>query len=700
MYISARERNILQFLLKEKQGTTIQKIADELDVSTRTIQRDLKGIEDILKEYKLSLAKQSGVGLLIQGGQEGIEQLQQFLQSLQHEEYTPEERQMLLLAVLLRHRAPVKLFALADELNVTVATVSNDLTKVEAWLEAFELGLVRKRGYGVEIKGEEKNIRRAMSRLITEHLSEERFYRVLTNQTASEMTTDFISERLLHLMDLKTVRHVQQAVEAIRRRTPEQMADSSYIGLIVHVALAIERIRHDENIEIDPHYLETLRTHKEYDVARRLAKQLEHTLDVDIPDAEVGYMTMHLLGAKLRFERESLLEESNFQMAIRVKQLIEGVEASLGLTFQDESLFHGLLAHVKPAMYRIREQMKIYNPLLDKIKEDYEDLFRQVQGLAQQVFEPLHIPDEEVGFLVMHFGSALERKKRQLPLKALVVCSSGIGSSKLLASRLEKEFPEITTIENASLFELEEKNIESFDLLISTIPLQNVERYFLVKPFLSKQEVARIRDFIDRYHQEQSNVEKKINVKREIRKGHSTNAGIFKKIADVSYDMELILSAFQIRLIEKYLSFEEGLAEICEGFEKEGYITNATLVVESLFEREAAGGLAIPNTSLALFHTRSDEIKKPLFTIYELETPVIRKGMDGEKILVKRILLMLAPLKIEEHQLAFLSYVSALVIDSEAHTRIFEQGTEEEVGSLLSEACHIYLLSIINKGEN
>lgn len=57
MYISARERMILEILLAKSEEMTVRDLADEIDVSVRTIHRDLKGIEDILKDYGLSLVK-------------------------------------------------------------------------------------------------------------------------------------------------------------------------------------------------------------------------------------------------------------------------------------------------------------------------------------------------------------------------------------------------------------------------------------------------------------------------------------------------------------------------------------------------------------------------------------------------------------------------------------------------------------------
>lgn len=58
MVISARERLILQFLLEDmKEDVTIKQLADIVNVSERTIHRDLKNIEDVLQAFHLKLQK-------------------------------------------------------------------------------------------------------------------------------------------------------------------------------------------------------------------------------------------------------------------------------------------------------------------------------------------------------------------------------------------------------------------------------------------------------------------------------------------------------------------------------------------------------------------------------------------------------------------------------------------------------------------
>lgn len=80
----------------------------------------------------------------------------------------------------------------------------------------------------------------------------------------------------------------------------------------------------------------------------------------------------------------------------------------------------------------------MYNPMTEQIKRDYFLLYMAVEEGMEKFFPGLRFPDDEIAFIVLHFGSALEIKREEAKIKALIVCSSGIGSSKMLASRLKK----------------------------------------------------------------------------------------------------------------------------------------------------------------------------------------------------------------------------------------------------------------------
>ncbi|WML24180.1 BglG family transcription antiterminator [Neobacillus sp. OS1-33] len=690
MYISARERQILEILLTEKDEITVKDLADQIGVSGRTVHRDLKNVEDILTEYDLTLQKKSGVGVQISGSKEKIGELELFLFNLFHTEYTPDERQTIILCALLESNGPVKLLGLANDLNVTIATVSADLTKLEERLQTFGLALIRRRGYGVEIEGDEGAKRRAMSNLISEYLDESEILSLAREniQKRSTQQINTISERLLGLVEKKKLLTVEKIVESIIQDLPFNIADSAFIGLVVHLALAVERIQKGEGIKINHSYLENHQSSKEYKFAEKIVAQLEQVFQIEIPDAEIAYITMHLKGAKLRHDNEYLIEDSSLQIAIKSRNLMDMVGKRVGLDLTtNRSLFEGLVVHLKPAIYRIKQKMGISNPLLDKIKRDYAELFATVKQAVEQVFHEFYVPDEEIGYLVMHFGAAILANKDILQLRTLVICSSGIGTSKMLATRLQQEFPELKQIQNVSVMEFKKMKADNYQLIISTIPIPDYHLdYILVSPILYKDEIEKIRSFIN----EQiiiNGSEKKFPVPL-IDKISKKNTRMLieemKSIQGYAKTIAAILEGFALIRMNDEKTVTAIMNRACKELLVNKKINDIEAVVDAIFEREKLGGLGIPGTSMALFHARSAHVITQTFTIYVTQKPIEVVGMDQKEMEIKSIVLMLSPEETAESSLEVLSYLSSLLIESEESISVFQSDDKEEILAYLT----------------
>ncbi|MBA4603801.1 BglG family transcription antiterminator [Thermoactinomyces mirandus] len=686
MYITARERLILETLLSATEKVTVQNLAKELDVSVRTIHRDLKEIERLLKDFRLRLLKKPGVGIRLAGEQERIEELISVLFQQSHQDFTPGERQTMILCSLLEAKDPVKLVALANDLHVTMATISNDLTKLEDELKKFDLSLVRKRGYGVEIIGSESAKRKAMR--IAENVDEVQFLSLIREniQNKTRRATELVSERLLGLIEKKKLLLVEKVVDEMNRKLPYSLADSAYIGLVVHLTLAIERIMQGENIEIDPTYLRGLQNSYEYEMAKKVADQLATVFHVDIPKAEIGYITMHLQGAKLRQDREYPIEEERYPLAIKAKKLIHYVEKELNCKLLNQaSLFQGLLTHLKPALYRIQRNMGISNPMLAKIKEDYGQLFDVVKKGTEAIFKNVSVPDEEIGYLVMHFGSALLRDQYSKGLKALIICSSGIGTSKMLATRIRQEIPEIKKLTILSAFQLHQVNPDEFDLIISTIPLPNLQADYLVaSPMLSKEEAEKIRTYIQEKIKDYSPHKPFKGQKRVPSRKTGQTLENLQKIQRYTEAMIQVLEGFHVSLSKDVETIREGLEEACFHLWNRGVIREQEKVLHALLEREHHGGLGIPDTRLALFHTRSDQVIRPSFTVYRLKKPLPVKAMDQSEIKAASLMLLLAPLDYSRQGLEVLSYISSILIENEESISLFESGNARSIYAYLS----------------
>lgn len=693
MYIAGRERKVIEFLLQAQEDVTVKEIANVLEVSERTIHRDLKSIEKVMVHHNLELTKKSGVGLRIIGDKNDKEQLELTLANGTLSDFIPEERRTIILASLLGAKEPIKLFTLAAELNVTIATVSHDLDQLEGELANLHLSLLRKRGYGVKVEGDEANKRAAISKLITTHVDPFEFVSLVKEniQKKSNQQLKTISDRLLGLVNPNMLSAIETRVEQARDELPHELADSAYIGLVVHLALAMERLQKGEKIKFDQAFLKQIEGTKEYDIAKKMIEDLAVSLTIDIPDDEIGYITMHLMGAKLRVDQHYLVEDASLDIAFQIKELIKYVGSQLEVDLtENTSLLNDLIAHLKPTIYRLKQGMNINNPLIEDITRDYLDLFHLIQSGVDDIFPDMTFPDDEIGYLVLHFAAALMHDEEELELSALVICSSGIGTAKILATKLKQQIQEIKQVENISLFDLKRINSAPYDIIVSTIPLKGFAGdYILTSPILTQAEVHRIK--------------KKVRQKKLAYKAKNNQVGSKPKREDTGFIPQLeamqnyskvileLLASFHVKQITEKRSMEAILHLIGNELAGNQIIQDKENVIKKLLEREKVGGLGIPTTSLALFHTRSKDVIRLSFTIYSLSHPIKVQGMDGEKIKMDTLLLMLAPEVTHKEVLEVLSYVSSLTIQGEASVNLFTSGNEAQIKQFLSQQFHTFL---------
>src|SRR5690625_294108 len=689
LYISGRERKIVEALLKARQAITMSELASELEVSSRTIHRDLKNVEEIVSAFDITLDRKSGSGLEMFGHEEDKESLALYINHVKHTDYTPEERQTVILLTLLEAREPIKLYRFVGELHVTVATIRNDLNKIEVDLGDSQLSLIRKRGYGIKIAGNESDKRVLMSRLIMDHLDEFHFISLLKSniQQSSKRDIDAISNRLLGIVHPERLQMIEREVEQVRAVLPYGLADRAYIGLVVHLALAIERLQQGDTIEFDRVYLKELQDLKEYQIAETMLRNLAKTFNIIIPVDEIGYITMHLLGAKSRVDHDYLIEDSSYGIAYKAKRLIDSVSVALAIDLTDhDRLLNDLVVHLRPTMYRLKQKMTIQNPLIADIMTDYQELFQVVKQGVNEVFPHIEFPKEEIGYLVLHFGSALQSSQAEITLQAVVICPSGIGTAKMLGERLLKKIPEIKYVENKSLFELDLEMVGKFDLIVSTIPLQGVPNYILASPILTKTDIKNINKEVKR---------KKLHPPKEKEplKQITTNNLVARLESMQHYARAMLdgLANFFVGSLGDHNVMAEALADICNDLENKQVLDEPEQVYQDLRAREKVGGLGIPGTELALYHARTKGVHRIIFSIYTLGTPVEVEGMDGHTMESKRVLVMVAPVNSNPQELEILSLLSGLIIRDEETMRRFESATETELESLLSTAFNQFL---------
>lgn len=671
MHISNRTRQIIEILLHADQELTVGEIASQIEVSPRTVHRELTNVEQFVTAYPIELIRKAGSGIRLHGAQAHMNMLAQSLSTITEVDYTSEDRQLLILCMLLAADEPIKLFALAHDLKAAVSTITSDLNTLEKWVKRWRVTLVRKRGLGVVLVGTEAQLRELIRQLIKQRLDPTE---LITNSNL--LTGHPLYEHLFQLAGKSVMSDVESTLWLWEEQWESHLSEDGYTDLLLRLSIAISRIRAERFIQ--PGEWRRLKHDDSVDDSEieRLIELLSKHFELEFSADEkkyVFYIIHHV-----REEHLLALLGDDMSLTQAIGQITQQVERTFHVNLsEDRSLRDGLFHHMKVTLHRLNDGMLIRNPLLEQIMKDYEELFEVVRTAVTAYLPDIDIPDAEIGYIVTHFGAALERLKQQQPdVHAILVCSTGIGSSKLLQVRLQKEFPQIRIVDRVSWYEASRLPKERYDIIISTIDLPiSPGAYLKVSPLITQEDADHLHAFI----RDTAIANKPYPVEMP---AHHYNRGkaeleqlISKKI---TLDQILwIIEQFEVvELREDYDSLSSILEAACLYEQQKEILIEADLVRHRLLEREKSGSQMIPDTNLALFHTRSSAIHVSSLTLFKLTTPLY---MDKhKKILLSEFLLMLAPQSLPWESLEVLSEISALLLEDEL-IELLSSGEEEAI---------------------
>ncbi|NEU28925.1 BglG family transcription antiterminator [Paenibacillus polymyxa] len=692
MNITKRQSDIVEYLLEQPHEVTAGEIAEKINVSTRTVHRELGAVECWLAAHEVKLEKKSGIGIYVDVDPTQLASLREQLLYTKSDDYSAEERKIVVLCMLLDTQEPIKLLALASDLKVTVTTVSHDLDELQGWIKDRGLVLVRRRGYGVEITGREIDKRRAISELALEYLDESDLF---SGREELRPVTR-VAEKLLEMIGRENLLTVENALWQPHDQWLKNMVESKYMELLIQICVSLARLRLGYVVEHRPS-LPYLKTDSEENImlrtamVERICAELSTALAIDFPDQERSYFRLLFRDAEDHSTR--LLPLDDLVLLELVHELIRRVEAETGtLLAEDRVLREGLIAHMAPVLKRLREGKSIRNPLLQQIRKDYGSLFDSVKKAAADMTE-MEVPDEEIGFLVMHFGASLERLRQlQREVRAIVVCTSGIGSSRLLATRLAKELPQIKIVDRASWYEATRIPKEDYDLIISTVELPlEPDRYLKISPLLTQEESDRLRHFIQHITLNQLNDHPQ---EQAVQPGQGMEwlTGLRKSLEEIVH----IVQQFQVYPLENQgMDMSATIEAICMLEAVRGNVAEPSVVAEQLIERERQGSQVISDTSVALIHTRSPYVRQPSLTLYRLAEPLLA-DVDEQ---VECVLLMLGPRELPKESLEVLSEISALLLQEDMIT-LLEHGSRDQIANYISSELAEFFHSKLGTGRN
>mgnify|MGYP003584504797 FL=1 len=683
MKSNARVRAIIRLLgSSDEPYMSIGDIAEALEVSTKTVSRDLPEVEKLLMQYGLQLTKKTGAGIGLEGSMKHFMALEEFFNDSAEEYiYTPQERQSIIISRLLPGNEPVKLFALASQLRVTDGTISNDLDKLERWFRERKLELIRKPGLGVYIQGNEQDIRKAIVHYIYEKISEEQLLSLLQENLETEAREKSKAEKasgyLLDLVDQQIIHRLEGFVKSMEKSLDCSFSDNAFIGLIVHLSLAVQRIRKNERIEISPMLLQELQSRKEFAAASRMAEGMAKEFDIQVPQDEIGYITMHLLGARNRYNKQnvSVSVMDNFHLVKYAKSIMKHAYEETGKNLmKNQGLLAGLVNHLGPSISRLKMNMEIRNPLLKEMQESYPELMklshRCVKTIEAELGEAL--PDSEIAYIAMHLGAALEDHE---PLtlrehRAIVACPTGMGTSRMLASCIRKKYSNIKIVDLVSTLQLTAEYIDRTDaeFVISTVPVQECGlSVIVVNPLFNEQDQVRIENQLrlmkDNLLTKTVKPEQQIDFKEALNQLTLYNEAI-KELLDSFFFVEDEEIHDIQALCGKIGRIAGRSSEGCSG------------IAAELLTRESHGSTLVSGNHMILLHCRSRWLQHMQLGIVHLGR-AFAYSEHAEQI--RTAIVMIAPQDTTQYHLETIGYISEILLERWGLIEVLHEGSKEHI---------------------
>lgn len=607
--IDSRVEKLLQILFyKKEEAITINQLALELSISNRTVRNDLDKLETYLNNLQgqIKIIKKPRIGIWLEYDDIGKQRLKKLMnyQGIYLEPYSSEERQRFIVKRLIQSFHPVSMQSLADDLIVSRVTISKDLEAVHKKLEKYNLSLVKKKNQGISIDGDEKNWRRAASDLIAQIKEEEELKDILLK------SNDPIGHNRLNIQDIHNIKDlipqmelakIEAIIIAAETQLSSPLSDEAFTGLVIHIAISIERLKQKKDIKMSLENIEEIKKHKEYSVASWIGMRLEKEIHIKIPESEIAYIALHIIGAKpmqvidVGDNKEFILDNIDFAVLEGTKEIIHLVENILSVPLSnDKNLLIGLSLHLKTAVNRLKYGLSLRNPLLDKIKEKYPSIFG-ASWATSIIFERrfnIQITEEEIGYIAIHIGAALERNKSNY--RVLVVCSTGVGTSQLAVSRLKNRIENIEIVGVSSLHELDKYPLSEYDLIISTIPIVEKDKpVVLISIFVDDNDIALILQKI--------------------------NALNNRKLDNNKYSISPLLNKELIFLRESFSSRTDVIKKIGDILKKSEYVTEEFIV--SALSREKITSTAVGN-GVALPHGKDIYVNRPTIAVILLDKPI------------------------------------------------------------------------------
>lgn len=689
---------IIKYLIDNDLQLSLKEAASFFNISERSIRYDIDNINYHLEKSGYMEIEKLQKG--IYSTKESVKNLELFLEEILHRFYvftSDERREFLKIKFLFSENN--RLLEIGEDLDVSLSTIKLDLKEVKTFFDtnSLELNFISKQG--VVLEGKEESIRQLQLRYIT------RYVEIYKNRYRSRYLSggtyglNFIANAIIESLDDSILSLIKFFIKRIEKKLDIIISDEAFNILTFYINLCIERIKSNHIIDNRQQNREFLLKTSEYSVISQEICHLENEFSITFNESEVLVLTELFLGSHSYNFNSSFLENW-IELETTVVEIIKimGYQLNMDLT-GDKTLIDGLLNHLKPAYYRIKNNISLENPIAKEVETTYFDLYSTVKRVSKPILEKYlgkNLPEEEIAYITLHFKTATDRylSSNRKTKNLLLVCGLGYGSSKILAHKLS-ELYDVNIVDTIPYHKfLELKNFKDVDIIISTMDLESHLDIHVpivkVHPILSKENKERLLSL------GLSEQKKKVSLKSVLETiKESCNildeekliAGLKRNLRNFyindfedrkNPNLKTLLNLNSISFSESASSWEEAIKKAGAILMKNGSV-NEEYIKDMIGVINKNGSYMIMNNKIAFPHARASQgVFKTDMSLVRFDTPI---EFPGNKVV--RVILCFSSKDQKEHMDALNDFIT--LIERKNILDKIEYSTQSEVLQIIDE---------------
>ena len=469
--LSERQKKILAYIVDADRLVLGKEICSELDISLRTLQNEIRAIN---QELPLILSSNKGYSI----DYEQYEDLE--------EDRLPQNETLEFLKVIMSNEGKVHIEDLANAFYMSTSSVEKKLKEISRMLAKYQLILKREHAY-VWIEGEEVDKRACIKDNILDEL--EPVFSSLDNLNF------FFPD--INIEDIEEV--VFKAINHFHCRIEDLYVNS----LMVNIVIALSRM-------LAHNYMgKKEEDHLEKDTAYQIAEEI--CLQYSVHHAiHPGYQDIEYIASLLRgqikaenadesIQRRSLLDAEFMQS---IDTILKDAFGFYLLDIDYSEYLYNFALHIQQLILRSNNKQTATNEYQHALKKQFPFIYDVAVKISKDIADVYHIEiaDAEISLIAIHIGFVLEDALNKYDkVNIILYCDEYHQIANKIKNEIMKFYGDVVNLQQIQRLKVNDNKtiFSTCDLVITTKDLYNVNKRILkITPFYTLEDNRRIGEAI------------------------------------------------------------------------------------------------------------------------------------------------------------------------------------------------------------